>query len=66
VDLSNIEKHEIISVKLIKLEASKAMLKELLSNYLIQDPGYPSSLINDKIQDIDNQIQVLTNMLEML
>lgn len=66
MDLSNIEKSEIAAIRIAKLEASKYMLDGLLEEYLSADPGYPFQLINDQISDIDNQIQALTNMLEML
>ena len=66
MDQYNINKVEIIDVKIDKLEASKKMIESLLNEYLINDPDYPSHLLTNQIDDINLKIKALLNLRNMI
>lgn len=59
--MNNIEKKELIDIRIMKLNQNKIDLEELLTNYLLEDPGYPADLITNQILDLNSKIEALTN-----
>ena len=59
-------KNDFINIRIIKLEAEKASILSLISEYLDNDPEYPSIMLTSRIDEINNQIQALSNAIEMI
>ena len=59
-------KNDFIQIRIDRLNNEKITVQSLIDEYLLNDPDYPQTMLNDRLKEIDNQIQALTNAIEMI